>query len=248
MPGEPVAKCLVVQHLEPEGPYRIARALEARGIEVQHCRLHDGDEVPADVAGHDGLVVMGGPMSAASDDGFPTRRAELALIGDALARRVPALGVCLGAQLLALVAGGRVYRGARGAEIGWFPVELLEGARTDPLLGGLPPSVPALHWHGDTFDLPPGSPNLARSARYANQAFRVGDRAWGLQFHLEVDGTALAAFMESFSDDACAQGVPRESIWGPAPEALAALAPVAAQVFGRFADLVGRSGRGWAAP
>lgn len=234
-----MSRCLVVQHLEPEGPYRIAEALGERGVEVEACRVFAGDDVPARASGHDGLVVMGGPMSAASDAGFRTRGAELELLGDALSRKVPVLGICLGAQLLALAAGGRVYRGGAGAEIGWMPVHLTDEARTDPLFAGVGSPVVALHWHGDTFDLPPGASHLARSALYANQAFRVGEEAWGLQFHLEVDDAGLAAFMEGFGDDACAQGVDPESIWGPARSSLAALEPVCGQVFGRFAELVG---------
>lgn len=230
--------CLVVQHLEPEGPYRIAEALAERGVEVEVCRVFAGDDVPSDVSGHDGLVVMGGPMSAADDAGFPTRGAEILLMGDALARRVPLLGICLGAQLLAVAAGGRVYRGAAGPEIGWMPVRFTDAVKTDPLFTGVHSAVVALHWHGDTFDLPPGAIHLATSDMYANQAFRVGDGAWGLQFHLEVDGAGVAAFMEGFGDDACARGVAPESISGPAASSLVALGPVCERVFGRFAELV----------
>jgi len=233
-----MTRCLVVQHLEPEGPYRIAESLEERGVAVQMCRVYAGDEVPADVSGIDGLVVMGGPMSAANGEGFPTRAAELKLIAEALVWRVPMLGICLGAQLLAVAAGGRVYRGAPGPEIGWMPVQLTGEAQSDRLLAELASPLVALHWHGDTFDLPPGSRHLASSDLYPNQAFRAGDSAWGLQFHLEVDRRALAAFMETFGEEACAQGTAPEAIWEPAPSCLAALEPISRSVFGRFAGLV----------
>jgi len=233
-----MTRCLVVQHLEPEGPYRIAESLAALGVAIERCRVFAGDEVPVDVSGFDGLVVMGGPMSASGDEGFPSRAAELELMADALTQDVPVLGVCLGAQLLALAAGGRVYRGARGPEIGWIPVQLTDESQSDLLLAGLQSPLWVLHWHGDTFDLPPSSIPLARSDLYPNQAFRVGDSAWGLQFHLEVDGDALAAFMGSFGDDACAEGVPPEAIWDPAPSCLMSLEPVSRSVFGRFATLV----------
>ncbi len=167
--------CLVIQHLAPEGPYLIAEALENAGIAVELCQVFAGGQLPASLDGYSGLVVMGGPMSAASDDGFATRTAEIELLEDALERGLPALGVCLGAQLLALAAGGKVYPGAEGPEIGWAPVSLKTWeAERDVLFGELPGELTVLHWHGDTFDLPPGATHLAKSKAYPNQAFRAG--------------------------------------------------------------------------
>ncbi|MGO9030054.1 MAG: type 1 glutamine amidotransferase [Acidimicrobiales bacterium] len=231
-------RCLVVQHVEPEEPYAIGRALEAAGSAVVPCRVFAGEAVPDDLDGFDGLVVMGGPSSAAHDDGFPTRRRELALLEDAVARDIPTLGVCLGAQLLALAAGGSVYPGQDGAEIGWGPVVLADRAGSDLLLGGLPGELVVLHWHGDTFDLPPGATRLASNARYANQAFRLGDRAWGLQFHVEVDRTAVDAFLRVFGEDARAVGSAPEAIGSSADGYLEALAPARDRIAARFAGLV----------
>jgi len=230
--------CLVVQHVEPEGPYAIADELAAAGVMVGVRRVFAGDPLPADMAGLAGLVVMGGPMSASRDDGFPTRRAELELLADAMARGVPTIGVCLGAQLLALAGGGTVFPGTAGAEVGWDSIELTEQAMDDPLLAGLPNRLVVLHWHGDTFDLPPGSIHLAASSRYPGQAFRMGPRAWGLQFHLEVDDRAVAAFLDAFGEDAVRAGTTSASIGADSPAALEALWPHRARVLARFATLV----------
>ncbi len=205
---------LVIQHIEPEGPWLIAEALAREGVAIDLVRPYRGDAVPADLGGHCGLVVMGGPMSAASDDGFPSRGAELALMRDAVARRVPTLGVCLGAQLLAVAAGGAIRRGPV-PEIGWGPVRPEAGADGDPLLAGLGDPLSVLHWHGETFDLPAGAIHLASSDVYANQAFRVGPAAWGLQFHIEVDLAAVEGFMGAFGHEApagsaIAEDAPRE--------------------------------------
>jgi GMP synthase-like glutamine amidotransferase len=179
---------------------------------------------------------MGGGMSAASDDGFPTRHAEIALIADAVERGVPTLAVCLGAQLLAAAAGAAVYPGPDGPEIAWAPVELSDAARSDALFAGLPPVLDVLHWHGDTFDLPAGAVRLAAGRRYQNQAFRIGARAWGIQFHLEVDAGAVDTFIASFGDEA------RQAVGGPealrSPDALATLATIQAPLLDRFARLV----------
>ncbi len=231
-----MARCLVVQHEEPEQAYAVADALVAAGVTLDVRRVFDDQSLPPDATGLDGLVVMGGPMSAASDDGFPTRGAELTLLGDALARGIPILGICLGAQLLAQASGGSVYPGPAGPEIGGGPVHLVAAARDDPLLGGLPDELTVLHWHGDTYHPPSGATQLATSPRYAQQAFRVGRCAWGLQFHVEVDHQAVAAFVAAFGDEATAAGVEPATIAvaGPVDD----LAPARQRIAARFAALV----------
>jgi len=230
--------CLVVQHVEPERPYAIGDALAAAGVTVDVRRVHVGEPLPPDVADFAGLVVMGGPMSAHSDRGFPTRRTELDLLTDAMARGVPTIGVCLGAQLLALAGGGSVFPGANGPEVGWAPIEITELAAADPLLADLPDRLTVLHWHGDTFEAPPGSARLATSSRYQGQAFRIGARAWGFQFHLEVDEDAVAAFLDAFAEDTVQAGTSPEVIEAESRLALEALEPQRSRVLARFADLV----------
>lgn len=233
-----MANCLVVQHVEAEPPWAISTALSRAGIHADVRRLFAGEPLPSDTAGHDGVVVMGGPMSASTDEGFATRRAEIALLGHAVAGALPTLGVCLGAQLLAFAAGGTVYPGPDGPEIGWSMVDLSPARADDALLSGLPDRLGVLHWHGDTFDLPPEAEHLARSDRYANQAFRLGDAAWGLQFHLEVTQEAVDGFLNAFAADATSAPGGAEAIRRAGPSALAALAPWRDLVFERFAALV----------
>jgi GMP synthase (glutamine-hydrolysing) len=175
----------VIQHVASEGPGLIAAVARAHGITLDVRRMDRGDSLRrADAI--DGLVVLGGPMGADDAAAYPHLAAERRLLAEACALGIPVLGVCLGAQLLAAAHGARVYRGP-APEIGFGAVTLtVEGAR-DPVLGPSGPSVPAFHWHGDTFDLPAGAVHLAASDRYQHQAFRVGDTAYGLQFHVELD-------------------------------------------------------------
>jgi GMP synthase-like glutamine amidotransferase len=191
-----------LQHVPFEGLGSIGPWLESRGAHVTATRLFEDPSMPRTVD-FDWLIVMGGPMSANDDDRHPWLAPERSLIAEAVGAGKVVLGVCLGAQLLARALGARVFRNAE-TEIGWFPVESLEGSSAaisaeDGLESGAPFSLPAeaFHWHGETFDLPTGATHLARSAACAHQAFRVGSRVLGLQFHLEMTAAGARALIEA---------------------------------------------------
>jgi GMP synthase-like glutamine amidotransferase len=228
--------CLAIQHVEPECPFAIGDAFESAGVSVEVRRVFAGDGLPPDLDGYRALVVMGGPMSAARDDGFPTRGAEMGLLAQALDRQIPVLGVCLGAQLLALAAGGSVHTGP-APEIGWGQIELTRAADTDPLFAGAPSTLTVLHWHGDTYVRPPGAVQLASSQAYAEQAFRVGAVAWGLQFHLEVEGPAVDGFAAAFADEVRGAGLDPALIRSETARALDHLTQHRDTVLDRFAGL-----------
>jgi GMP synthase-like glutamine amidotransferase len=235
-----MSNCLVIQHAAAEPSYAIADALAAAGVDLDVRRVFAGEQVPDDASGVDGVVVMGGPMSAMSDVGFASRRAETALLADAVRLGVPTLGICLGAQLLAAAGGGPVRRGEAGLEIGWGPIDLLDERRSDALFSGLPEQLTVLHWHGDTFDLPAGATRLAANARYENQAFRLGEVAWGLQFHLEVTKEAVARFLEEFASEAVHAPGGGDAIASASDAVLGELATARSIVLERFAGLVVR--------
>jgi GMP synthase-like glutamine amidotransferase len=230
--------CLVVQHVAPESAFAIDEALLAAGVAVDNRRVFDGDAIPSDVVGLDGVVVMGGPMSVNSTDGFPSRDAEVGLLADALRVGIPILGVCLGAQLLAVAGGGAVAPNAYGPEIGWAPIQLASACEDDRLLTGLPSRLTVLHWHGESFEVPPGAQPLISSSTYPSQAFRIGDVAWGVQFHLEVTADAVEGFLQAFSSDTESLPGGAEAIRAATPAALAALSTTRDLVCARFAGLV----------
>ncbi len=222
---------LVFRHVPFEHLGLIAPALAQAGLSFEYVDLPAAPEVPADVAAARGVIVMGGPMSA--NDGFPWLRRELDLIAAAIEAGKPVLGVCLGAQLIAKALGAAVYRNAV-KEIGWEPVHWTAAAEADRLLAGLRQPEMVFHWHGETFDLPGGAEHLAWTQACRNQAFRWGDRVWGLQFHLEVTPAMIAGWCR---EDANAGDV-RELRRPIDPYANAErLEEAAALVFGRWAEM-----------
>jgi len=174
-----------VQHADREGLGLLERALDGQRLAVRTVRTWRGEPVPRGAGTAPALIILGGPMSVYDAVRHPHLADEIALAADALRRNLPILGVCLGSQILAAAAGSRVYRGP-AREIGWYPVTLNGHGLRDPVLGALPAEAMVYHWHGDTFDLPPGAARLASSRLYGNQAFRIGTRAYGVQFHPEI--------------------------------------------------------------
>ena len=182
-------RALVLQHLACEGPGVFGDVLAERGIETTTAHLDLGDQ-SATGEPFDLVIAMGGPMSVNDESDLPWLVGEKRLIRDAVVSGTPFWGVCLGAQLLASSLGARVYPGAR-PEVGVMPVQLTSAAAADPVFAGLPVELPTFQWHGDTFDLPADATLLAGSPEYPHQAFRL-ERAYGIQFHLEVS-QAMAA-------------------------------------------------------
>jgi GMP synthase (glutamine-hydrolysing) len=182
---------VVLQHVPYEGPGALAPALRDAGADVQLVRIDTGDAVPSpDVVGaFAGLVVLGGPMGVHDD--LPWLEAERALLRWAVDAGKAVLGVCLGAQQLAAALGADVMPGPE-PECGVGEVHLTPAALSDPVFGAAPTPLPCVHWHEDTFSLPEGAVRLAGNEAYENQAFRVGARAYGLQFHVEVTGSLVA--------------------------------------------------------
>jgi GMP synthase-like glutamine amidotransferase len=196
-------RVLVLQHIACEHPGVFSEVMRERGAEAVPVEVDEGERLP-DWRAFDGVLVMGGPMGAGDDADHPWLAPERELVRDAVEAGKPFLGVCLGVQILAAALGARVYTAER-PEVGLLAVELTGEGREDPLFAGLGDPFVSLQWHGDTFDLPAGAVRLASSPPIPNQAFRYGEAAYGVQFHLEVTAEmavewgAIPAYRESLA-------------------------------------------------
>jgi GMP synthase (glutamine-hydrolysing) len=193
-----------IQHVPFETPGYIQDWAEARGQALHGTHIYRHEPLP-NLSTFDWLIVLGGPMGVHDEAEFPWLTAEKQLLREAVAAEKIVLGICLGAQLLAHVLGAAVTRNHE-REIGWFPINRVAGAAVGGALAALPDALEVLHWHGDTFDLPPGAVHAFRSAGCAHQAFARGNRLFGLQFHLEVTREGCQALVAHGQDELAAGG------------------------------------------
>lgn len=229
----------VLQHASFEGIGNMVDWLSARSASVQYSYMFSDPRLPRPT-GLDLVIAMGGPMSVNDEERFPWLGAEKNFLREAMDSGVAVLGVCLGAQLIARVLGARVYRNAT-KEIGWFAVDAVDAAQDSFCF---PQNFTAFHWHGETFDLPAGAVRLARTQACENQAFQVGRKIIGLQFHLEVTGDSVHEMVDHGEREVAQGGAlvqTREAICAPAPGSFAAVRTLMHRVLDYLTRDAGRS-------
>ncbi len=239
-------RILVFQHVAAEPLGTLDRLIRARGHRIRFVNFERHPDAEPDIDRYRGLIVLGGPMNVDQHSERQHLRTELRAIERALKLGKPVLGICLGAQLLAHALGAPVRRHTL-QEIGWYPLELTEHGHADPVVSPLTPASPVFQWHGCTYDLPAGATQLARTTSCEQQAFRYGENAYGLQFHLEMDQPLIERWLSSpsYAEELASAGIEQnaESIRAASANQLAVMQPRAEAVFNRFLDLIGRPAR-----
>ncbi len=196
--------CLAVRHLQFEDLGSFAAVLTQAGYQIRY--LDAALEPLDDAFDADLCILLGGPVGVYDAALYPFLNTELAIVRHRLAAGLPLLGICLGAQLIASATGGRVYPGTAGKEIGWAPVRLTKAAASSGLFHGLvAPEYPMFHWHGDTFDLPPGAERLAETVAY-RQIFRLGPQVLALQCHPELEAHRLEQWLLGHASELASWG------------------------------------------
>ncbi len=193
---------------EPSGPGGLfLPPLERRGFIVDNVDS-TRRELPSTLAGYDAVISCGGTANTHETDVHPWIEHEIGLLSEALRDGVPVIGLCLGAQLLNRAAGGEAIP-SRPPEVGWVEVSTTPAAAADPVLAAAPPSFPAMQWHYYACRPPADAVELARNPTCV-QAFRVGDVAWGTQFHIEVTREILLNWLKWAPDELARAGYTEE--------------------------------------
>ncbi len=224
-------RLLQVIHQDDAGP----GVFQAEGADV--VAWHADREPPPTLDGIDAALVLGGAINVHQAERHPWLGDEVAVVADLVRRRVPTLGVCLGAQLLAQAAGGSVRR-TTPPEIGWYEIELTEAAGADPVMGGLPDRLTSFQWHSYEAVPPDGATILARSDA-ALQAYRLAEApAWAIQFHAEVSSADATHWIEDYRSDpdAIAMGIDPRTLQAQTDELIDPWHDLGRALFGRFLD------------
>ncbi len=242
---------LVIEHVPHERLGAFEPAFAAAGASLRPLRVFEPG-ARWSLEGVDGVVSMGGPMSAYQEKQHPWIVQELALLQQAVKAKLPVLGVCLGAQMLAQALGAQVHA-APVKEIGWYPLMREPGADGDPLMAAFGQTETVFQWHGDAFQTPKGAVRLASSPLCPEQGFRYGTNAYGLQFHLEVTEAMIRAWMMQPGNRkelaALAGQIDPMAIRRQSPQHLERLGELARHVAGAFVRLIAkRSAKGGQTP
>jgi GMP synthase (glutamine-hydrolysing) len=192
-------RLLAISHQRDAGPGVFGEAIAEAGHLLDLWHRAETDRPPSDPLGYDGVLTFGGAMHADQESDHPWLTAEKALLRELLERGAPVMAVCLGAQLLAEAAGGTAVRASQ-PEIGWFDVAVTAEGAVDPIIGPLAPAFEAFEWHSYECRLPEAAVVLARTP-VCVQAYRVGERAWGIQFHAEVGAADAARWVDDYRTD-----------------------------------------------
>ncbi|MER5770974.1 type 1 glutamine amidotransferase [Streptomyces sp. NPDC001985] len=236
---------LVVQHEDGTGPGLVGEVLRRTGVRTAVHHPWRGEPLPASLAGYGGLLVLGGAANCDDETAAPWIPAVRSLVREAVRHRVPLLGICLGGQIMASALGGTVTARGRVPEVGAVPLRRLPGAAADPVLGRVPDGAPAAQWHWDEITaLPPGAVPLLTGDDCAHQAFRVGERAWGVQFHPEVLAAQVADWARSDGPAVAAAGGDPEGAVASVRAAEPALRAVWSRASAAWAALVHESAEG----
>jgi GMP synthase (glutamine-hydrolysing) len=232
-------RALAIVHQGDAGPGVFADEMRARGVELDEWMLSErGTGPPREIAEYDAVLTFGGAMDVDQADRHPWLRFEKDFLAAMLDDGMPLLAVCLGCQLLAEAAGGSGRR-ASEPEIGWFEVEITDEGAADPVIGPLAPSFTGFQWHSYEA-LPPGEATILARSPVCSQAYRIGDRVWGIQFHAEVTAADARRWVDDYrsDEDAVRIGIDPKQLRADTEERIGDWNRLGRELCGRFLDAI----------
>lgn len=188
---------LFLQHISIEGPETLGKYLADQGREIKTVRFFAGDHLPSSLEGIQAVICLGGPMNVDEESKYPWLIPEIQFIQTVVKQQVPFLGICLGSQLLAKACGAKVVK-SPAREVGFSDVELTKDGQQDAFFNGVRSPLKVYQWHEDMWQLPPNGTLLATGSQCPHQAFKVGEAAYGLQFHIEITGQSIVDWSERY--------------------------------------------------
>lgn len=188
---------VIIKHVDIEGPGSIEEFFSNTAWDLKTVNLNSGGLLPDEFDDIEAIISLGGPMNVYEVDKYPFLKDEDEFLKKAVKQKVPILGICLGAQLLAKACGAKI-RKATQKEVGWHKVSLTQEGKIDQLLTHSPLYLNVFQWHEDTFDIPESAVLLAESAVCKNQLFRFGPNAYGMQFHIEVTPAMVELWVNEY--------------------------------------------------
>jgi GMP synthase (glutamine-hydrolysing) len=227
----------VIQHNPIETLGLAESVLAENGYEYKYVKVFANEEVPKCLDGICALIILGGPMGLRDTDKFPFLKDEMRLIEQALQADLPVFGICLGSQLLAAVLGGDVYQ-SNHSEFGWYPLSWEDSCTVDSVFHRCHEQSTVYLWHNDIFELPVGAVSLARTEATKCQAFRYGNRAYGLLFHLEVTRDIINQMTTQLRDELLANQVDPLQLLQDTNQFLPASTELGREIFSQWVALI----------
>ena len=222
---------LVLQHIgcEPLGVFE--EVLRKKNISFRYLKLYKDNYKSVDIGRCGGLIILGGPMNVDETDKYPFLSWEIDLIRKAQDNNLSILGICLGAQLIAKANGAKVIKAA-AREVGWHKVWLTPKGESDRIFSRFPKGFNAFQLHSDMFEMPKSCMHLIESFECKNQAFRIKDNVYCLQFHLELTQGMLSQWLKVYEKDLNPQDL--DNILMPLGDNLMALTSLAESFLKKF--------------